>query len=53
MLGTWNVRSLYRAGSLKMDLKEVGRGCGDWMELAKDRDRWLALVNTVMNFGVP
>ena len=23
-----------------MDLQEVGRGCGDWMDLAKDRDRW-------------
>ena len=36
-----------------MDLEEVGRGCGDWMELALDRDRWRALVSTVMNFGVP
>ena len=23
-----------------MDLQEVIRGCGDWMELAQDRDRW-------------
>ena len=38
---------------IKMDLQEVGRGCGDWMELAQDRDRWRALVSTVMNFGVP
>ena len=37
---------------IKMDLQEVGRGCGDWMELAQDRDRWRALVSTVMNFGV-
>ena len=36
--------------NIKMDLWEVGGG-GDWMELAQDRDRWWALVNTVMNFG--
>ena len=34
-------------------LYEVGGGCGDWMELAQDRDRWRALVSTVMNFRVP
>ena len=39
--------------NIKMDLEEVGRDCGDWMELAQDRDRWRALVSTVMNFGVP
>jgi hypothetical protein len=25
--------------NIKMDLQEVGEGCGDWMELAQDRDR--------------
>ena len=33
--------------NIKMDLQEVGRGCGDWMEVAQDRDRWRALVSTV------
>jgi len=35
-----------------MDLQEVGGGCGDWMEVAEDRDRWRALVSTVMNLPV-
>ena len=39
--------------NIKMDLEEVGRGCGAWMELAQDRDRWRALVSTVMNLRVP
>jgi hypothetical protein len=39
--------------NIKMDLQEVEGILGDWMELAQDRDRWLALVSTVMNFWVP
>ena len=39
--------------NIKMDLQEVGRGCGDWMKLAQDRDRWRALVCTVRNLRVP
>ena len=38
--------------NIKMDLQEMGRGCGDWMELAQHRDRWRALVSTVMNLRV-
>jgi len=38
--------------NIKMDLLEVGGG-GDWMQLAQDRERWRALVNTVMNLRVP
>ena len=39
--------------NIKMYLQEVGKGCGDWMELTQDRDRWRVLVSTVMNFRVP
>ena len=39
--------------NIKMDLQEVGGDCGDWMELAQVRDRWSALVSTVMNIRVP
>jgi hypothetical protein len=38
--------------NIKMDLQAVGGGCGDWIELAQDRDRWRALVSTVKNFRV-
>ena len=39
--------------NVKMDLQEVGKDCGDWMELAQERDRWRALVSAVMNFRDP
>jgi len=39
--------------NIRMDLREVGCGCVDWMELAQDRDRWRALVSAVMNLRVP
>jgi hypothetical protein len=39
-----------REDNIKMDLKEVGGGRGDWMELAQDRDRWQVLVGTLRNF---
>ena len=37
----------------KLDLQEVGGGCGDWMELAQDKDMWRVLVGTVRNLRVP
>ena len=38
--------------NIKMDLQVVGWGCGNWMELAQDRDRWRVLVSSVMIFRV-
>jgi hypothetical protein len=39
--------------NIKMDLQEVGWDGLDWIDMAWDRDRWLALVNAVMNLRVP
>jgi hypothetical protein len=39
--------------NIKIDLMEIGFGDVDWIHWAQDRDRWRALVNTVMNLRVP
>jgi hypothetical protein len=39
--------------TIKMDLREVGWGGVGWIDLAQDRDRWRALVYTVMNLRDP
>jgi hypothetical protein len=39
--------------NIRMDLVEVGRGDVDWIGLALYRDRWRALVNSVLNLRVP
>jgi len=39
--------------NIKMDFQEMGCGGLDWIELAKDGDRWRALVNEEMNIWVP
>jgi hypothetical protein len=39
--------------NIKMDLQEVGGSCGDWMELAQDRDIWRALVSTLRHLRCP
>jgi len=42
-----------REDNIKLDLQEVGGGVKGWIEMARDRDRWRALVNAVMNLRVP
>jgi hypothetical protein len=39
--------------NIKMDLQELGGVWGDWMKRDQDRDRWRALVRTLMNIRVP
>jgi hypothetical protein len=39
--------------NIKIDLLEIGLSVVDWIGLARDRDRWRALVNSVMNLRVP
>jgi hypothetical protein len=39
--------------NIRMDLGKVGWGDVDWIGLAKDRNRWRALVNSVLNIRVP
>jgi hypothetical protein len=37
---------------IRMEPREIGWGSPDWIQLAQDRDRWRAIVNTVMNLRV-
>jgi hypothetical protein len=39
--------------NIRMDLAEVGWGDVDWIDLVQDRNRWRAVVNWVLNLGVP
>jgi hypothetical protein len=38
--------------NIKMDFKEIGWGSLDWIDLAQDRDTWMALVKMIMNIRV-
>jgi hypothetical protein len=39
--------------NIKMDLREIGWGSMDWIDLAQDRDQWRALMNTAVNLRIP
>jgi hypothetical protein len=39
--------------NVRIDLREMGWDGMDWIDLAQDRDKWTALVDTVMNLRVP
>jgi hypothetical protein len=39
--------------NIRMDLGEVGWSDVDWIGLARDRNRWRALVNSVLKLRVP
>jgi hypothetical protein len=45
----WKPEGRSRCGwedNIKMDLREIGWGAMDWIDLAQDRDKWRAVVNT-------
>jgi hypothetical protein len=39
--------------NIKIDIREIGWDCMDWIDLAQDRDQWRALANMEMNLRVP
>jgi hypothetical protein len=40
-------------GRIILRWREIGWGGMDWIDLARDRDQWRGVVNTVMNLRVP
>jgi hypothetical protein len=44
---------LWWEDNIRMDLREIGPGVMDWIDLDQDEDQWRGLVNTVMNLRVP
>jgi hypothetical protein len=38
--------------NIKMDIREIGWDCVNWIDMAQDKDQWRAVLNTVMNLRV-
>jgi hypothetical protein len=39
--------------NIKVDLREIEWDGVDWIDMAQDRDQWMALVKTILNLRVP
>jgi hypothetical protein len=39
--------------NIELDVREIGWGVMDWIDVAQDRDQWRALVNTEVKLRVP
>ena len=39
--------------NIRMDLEEIGINAGNWVDSARDRNYWRALVNVALNLQVP
>ena len=39
--------------NIRMDLEEISINAGNWVDSARDRDNWRALVNAALNLRVP
>jgi hypothetical protein len=39
--------------NIEIDLREIGWVCMDWIDLVQDRNKWRALVNSIMTLRVP
>jgi hypothetical protein len=53
LIDYWWESQRERVDNIRMDLGEMLWGDVDWIDLAQDRNRWRALVNSVLNLRVP
>jgi hypothetical protein len=51
--GTLGIPRLGCVDNIRMDLRDIGWDGMDWVDVAQDREQWMAVVNTVINLRVP